>query len=120
MTSTKSLSHNLTQVQTLVRKALASSAKVLFLPEASDYIASSPKEGLSLCQDTTFIRGVQQEARDNKLPICVGVHEPTSDGKKVKNMLLWVDEKGDITQRYQKLHMFDYTPEGGQPMKESE
>lgn len=93
---------------------------MLFLPEASDYIASSPKEGLSLCQDTTFIRGVQQEARDNKLPICVGVHEPTSDGKKVKNMLLWVDEKGDITQRYQKLHMFDYTPEGGQPMKESE
>jgi len=120
MTSTNSLAHNLTQVQTLVRKALASSVKVLFLPEAADYIAGSPDEGRSLAKDRSFIEGVQKEARDNKISINVGVHEPTSDGKKVKNMLLWIDEKGEITQRYQKLHMFDYVPEGGQPMKESE
>lgn len=120
MTSTNSLAHNLSQVRTLVRKALASSAKVLFLPEAADYIASSPEEGRSLARDTSFIEGVRQQARENKIFINVGVHEPAAGGKKLKNMLFWIDDRGEITQRYQKLHMFDYVPEKGQAMKESE
>jgi len=37
----------------------------------------------------------------------------------VKNTLIWIDEKGTITQRYQKLHLFDVEIEGGPVLKES-
>jgi predicted amidohydrolase len=37
----------------------------------------------------------------------------------MKNTLLWIDEHGKITQRYQKLHLFDLEIPGGPVMKES-
>ena len=55
----------------------------------------------------------------NKLPINVGIHEPAEGGKRVKNSLIWIDEKGEITQRYQKLHLFDVDIKGGPVLKES-
>ncbi len=49
----------------------------------------------------------------------MGIHEPAQEGEKVKNTLIWIDEKGDITQRYQKLHLFDVEIERGPVLKES-
>ncbi|KAJ9643157.1 uncharacterized protein PV06_05567 [Exophiala oligosperma] len=123
--STASMMHNLAQCQRLVHRAVEAGAKALFLPEASDYIASSPAESLSLCQDVTkslFVRGLQQAARENRLPINVGIHEPTEPpSKKIKNTLIWIDKEGDIVHRYQKLHLFDIDlrPDGPR-MKESD
>ena len=37
----------------------------------------------------------------------------------MKNTLLWIDEQGQIVQRYQKLHLFDVDIEGGPVLKES-
>ncbi|EAA59864.1 hypothetical protein AN3656.2 [Aspergillus nidulans FGSC A4] len=77
----------------------------LFLPEAADYIGSSPAETISLArpvQESEFVLGLQSEARDNNLHINVGIHEPAANGR-VKNTLIWIDDKGYITQRYQKL-----------------
>jgi len=53
------------------------------------------------------------------MPINVGIHEPAEGGKKVKNTLVWIDETGDIVQRYQKLHLFDVDIKGGPSLKES-
>lgn len=68
-----------------------------------------------------FLLGLQEDAKKHKLPISVGVHEPSDDpnSKRIKNTLLWIDEKGEIAQRYQKLHLFDLEIEGGPVMKES-
>ncbi|KAI5293409.1 Carbon-nitrogen hydrolase, partial [Ascosphaera acerosa] len=122
------------------------SAAAAFLPEASDYIASSAEETISLVrsvQDSPFVLGLQQEARRCGLPISVGVHEPATttaavatapaqaqaqaqareappeSAKKVKNTLIWIDERGDITQRYQKIHLFDVSIEGAPVLQES-
>ena len=37
----------------------------------------------------------------------------------MKNVLLWIDGNGEITQKYQKLHLFDVEIEGGPVLKES-
>lgn len=94
----------------------------MFLPEASDYIAPSPAETVSLAKAVThseFVLGLQADARKYQLPINVGIHEPTQGGDKVKNTLIWIDEKGEITQRYQKLHLFDVEIKDGPILRES-
>lgn len=88
------------------------SQQALFLPEASDYIGSSQQETISLCvpaNKSEFVLGLQEDARKYSLPISVGIHEPSDDptSKRIKNTLIWIDEKGVIANRYQKIHMFD-------------
>ncbi|TKX23913.1 carbon-nitrogen hydrolase-like protein 3 [Elsinoe australis] len=123
--STASMSHNLAQCRTVIQKAVAAGAKTLFLPEASDYIGSSPDESRSLCKPVSsspFVLGLQDEARRHRLPINVGIHEPSNDPKKLRNTLVHISEEGKITQRYQKLHLFDLdlSDSGGPKMKESD
>lgn len=116
------MTHNLTQCRHLIQKASDAGAKALFLPEASDYIGSNAPETISLCKpvnESEFVLGIQDEARNHRLPVNVGVHEPTTDGKKVRNTLLWIDENGKISQRYQKLHLFDVEIKDGPILKES-
>ncbi|KAI9827566.1 MAG: Carbon-nitrogen hydrolase [Thelocarpon impressellum] len=120
--STASMSHNLQQCQTLVRLALSYGAKVLFLPEASDYMACSASETVALVKavdESLFVRGLQDEARRSRLAINVGIHEPAAGGERVKNTTIWIDGDGEISQRYQKLHLFDVAIKDGPNLQES-
>ena len=95
--------------------------QVLFLPEATDYIASSAEESVALAttvEDSEFVRGLQNEARNARLAINVGIHEKASNSK-VHNSLIWIDENGDITQKYRKVHLFDVDIKGGATIMES-
>lgn len=65
------------------------------------------------------MKGLQHEALQARLPINVGIHEPATGGKRVKNTLIWIDEGGVITQRYQKLHLFDVEIKDGPVLRES-
>lgn len=92
-----SMAENLKQAQELCQKAHKAGAAALFLPEAADYLTTSG--GLKLCksvQDSEFVLGLQESAKQYSLPISVGIHEPTDDGKKVKNTLIWITSDGEI------------------------
>jgi predicted amidohydrolase len=94
----------------------------LFLPEASDYIGGSAAETVSLAaplSQSLFVNGLRAAARAHGIAICVGIHEPSDDGTKVKNCLLWISDSGDISQKYQKIHLFDVDLEDGPRLKES-
>ncbi|GAM87755.1 hypothetical protein ANO11243_057820 [Dothideomycetidae sp. 11243] len=122
--STASLAHNLAQCKVAVQKAVAAGAKILFLPEASDYIATSPSESLSLCQSTTtspFVLGLQSLASQHSLAINVGVHEPSPSPKHLYNTLLHISPQGSIVATYRKLHLFDVdlSSTNGPVLKES-
>ena len=54
---------------------------MLFLPEASDYIADNPEETKLLAEPihrNVFLSGLRDEARERRLWISVGIHEPVS------------------------------------------
>jgi hypothetical protein len=40
--------------------------------------------------------------------------------EKIRNTCIWIDEEGEIVQRYQKLHLFDMDNENGPTARESE
>ncbi|KAK6361861.1 Carbon-nitrogen hydrolase [Orbilia blumenaviensis] len=116
-----SLARNLESCRNIITKTVAAGAKILFLPEASDYIPISASESLKLVkpiETSEFVLGLQESAKEHKLPICVGVHEP-AEGEKVKNTCIYIDEEGVIQQRYQKLHMFDVELASGVVLTES-
>lgn len=70
-------------------------------------------------QQSEFVLGLRREAKNAKFSINVGIHEPAQGGIKVKNTLIWIDEHGEIVQRYQKIHLFDVEIKDGPTLKES-
>lgn len=95
--------------------------QVLFLPEASDYIASSSEESLKLARSTDredFVLALQNAAKRESIHINVGIHEMATEDR-LKNSLVWINDKGIITKSYQKIHLFDVDIEGGPILKES-
>ncbi|KAJ5707037.1 hypothetical protein N7488_006838 [Penicillium malachiteum] len=119
--ATASITSNLAQCETLIQKAVKAGAKVLFLPEASDYIASSTDESLALARSpgqTNFVSALQEAAKLQKIHINVGIHEVASE-QRLKNSLIWIDDKGVITQNYHKIHLFDVDIKDGPVLKES-
>ncbi|RDW66196.1 carbon-nitrogen hydrolase-2 [Coleophoma cylindrospora] len=106
------MSHNLALCKILVKKAVDAGAKALFLPEATDYIASNPQESIALAQpmeSSPFLLGLKEAARDSSLAINVGIHVPAKSGK-IYNRSCWIDQTGTIKPGYiyDKVHVFDY------------
>ncbi|KAF3937985.1 Formamidase [Dactylella cylindrospora] len=120
--ATSSLTQNLLSCRRLIAKTLTAGAKILFLPEASDYLPISASESLKLVkpiESNEFVLGLQESAKEHRLPICVGIHEPAEGGKRVKNTCVYIDEDGIVRNRYQKVHLFDVDIEGGPVLMES-
>ena len=88
--------------------------QALFLPEASDYIASSAAESISLAKSvekSEFVLGLQKEAVSAKLPLSVGIHEPAESGKKLKNAVATIKHNGVVI--HDNLELKKETPGGG-------
>lgn len=106
---------------------------MIFFPEASDYIASSPSESLSLARpesSSPFVQGLQSAAKQHDLHVNVGIHVPvpvplaeqqqqpppsttttaTAAPTKLLNRTIWILPTGaiDPSRTYDKLHLFDF------------
>ncbi|KAG5663842.1 hypothetical protein KAF25_006427 [Fusarium avenaceum] len=117
--STASIKGNLDQCVKLVASAARGQAKVLFLPEAADYIAPDGKASLELAEPqatSTFVKGLRDAAREHGVAIHVGIHHRDEadvgkeQSKRIRNRTVYITADGDIDDEttYNKLHAFDH------------
>ncbi|GME76742.1 hypothetical protein B5S28_g3806 [[Candida] boidinii] len=125
--SSANLAENAIKVINLINKASNLGCKILFLPEASDYIAKNSEHSKQIAEsinESKFLKPIQKQLKylnsiGKSLFISVGIHEPSLNSDRVKNILLYLNENGEIEQKYQKLHLFDVDIKNGPILKES-
>ncbi|KAI8099935.1 carbon-nitrogen hydrolase [Halteromyces radiatus] len=108
----------------LMKKAAQQGAKMLFLPEASDFISETKEQAYSLTESidqSSFIQGLRKAAQIERIWVSVGIHEKcTSDPQRIYNTHVVIDDQGQITSKYQKIHLFDVDIKGGPRLMESD
>ncbi|GMM44958.1 putative hydrolase [Pichia kluyveri] len=122
--STNDLLANGLKVASLIRKAANDNIKLIFFPEASDYIASSTEESIAIAKpinSSPFIKPIIDTLKElQSIDVVVGVHVPSiSNPNKTINTLLYFNKFGEITEKYEKLHLFDVDIPNGPILKES-
>lgn len=130
--SSSCLSRNLQIVKSLISKAVDQNVQVIFFPEATDYIARNAIHSQELAvKSPGFVKELRAEIRElcdrksKKIDVAIGVHLPpteyevASGEQRVKNVLLYINHRGEVVQSYQKLHLFDVDVPNGPVMKES-
>ncbi|CCH46862.1 Nitrilase [Wickerhamomyces ciferrii] len=128
LNSSSSLIENGQTVVKLISKAVELGIKILFLPEASDYLAKNASHSKKLVKsidESPFVLEIQKKLQDLHskgifININVGIHEPSPNSDRTQNTSIWFNEKGEITQRYQKIHLFDVDVANGPILRESE
>ncbi|KAK7867648.1 hypothetical protein R5R35_001301 [Gryllus longicercus] len=109
MTSRNNKSENLKTCTNLIEKASLKGAKMVFLPEACDYIGESRTETLQLAEPLNgpLVNQYQTLAKEFNVWISLGgIHERVSD-EKVRNAHVIINSGGEIVAVYHKTHLFD-------------
>ncbi|SCZ90270.1 BZ3500_MvSof-1268-A1-R1_Chr1-3g01883 [Microbotryum saponariae] len=144
--SLPSLTHNVALCRSVIRRAAQAGADLVWLPEASDFIASAADvPGLSRPLDqSVFIDGVkvsrkgvlhcysgypledvrrgisiQAQAKFSKVWVGVGVHESVKGEERCCNTNLLISPEGEVRAAYRKIHLFDVDIRGGTVILES-
>merc|ERR1712137_539114 len=124
MTATSDKNSNLQTIEKLIREASRNNAKMIFLPEACDYIAESHSQLLELAEDLKgpLIANYGQLARTYNIWISIGgFHNKCTSGNKIYNSHLIINSDGNICGQYDKTHLFDIElPEKKIKLKESD
>ncbi|EMG45404.1 NIT2 Deaminated glutathione amidase [Candida maltosa Xu316] len=119
--SSSNLSQNLRVVKKLLQKAQSSGSKILFLPEATDYISRNANHSIDLSRQVQdqFLSPLLSHIKSSNgsTYVSIGVHLPGEN--KVKNLHFLIDPKGEIVSQYQKVHLFDVDVPNGPILKES-
>ncbi|KAI5949803.1 NIT2 [Candida theae] len=121
--SSSNIKSNLRIVYKILNQAIENHARILFLPEATDYLSQNAAHSLELSQQvkSTFLAPLLNhiKALNQSTYVSIGIHLPNSSTTKVENVHLLIDPTGSIISRYQKLHLFDVDVPNGPILKES-
>lgn len=128
LTSSPNILSNLSVATSLIRRSAAAGARMVFLPEATDFIApgSSVASLTHSRENAQFVDDVRRCAKEARVWVSVGVHEPGGGGGeggealRCYNTQLVIDDEGSVQGRYRKTHLFDVDIKGGLRIKESD
>ncbi|XP_015608757.1 nitrilase and fragile histidine triad fusion protein NitFhit [Cephus cinctus] len=111
MTSTSDKNKNLETICSLVNEAKQRHASIAFFPEACDYLADNKSSIVEMAEplDGSTVTAYKKLACDNDMWLSFGgVHEKLgNDAERISNSHILINNKGDITQVYRKIHLFD-------------
>ncbi|KAJ2661777.1 Carbon-nitrogen hydrolase [Coemansia sp. RSA 1200] len=115
------LQKNLMTCVDLIGGAARRGAQMVFLPEASDFIAETRDLTTQLAQsvDGDFMKEIQQAAKDNGIWVSIGIHEQPSPSEMPYNTNAVVSSDGVLVSVYRKLHLFDVSVKDGPKLLES-
>ncbi|XP_075988894.1 ntrilase and fragile histidine triad fusion protein NitFhit isoform X2 [Anticarsia gemmatalis] len=126
MTSVADKQANMTVVSQLISDAAKEDVKMLFFPEACDYICDNKKDTLESAEPiiggATVAKYRELAAKHDVWLSMGGIHEKDPENSsKTYNTHIIIDNKGTIVQTYRKLHLFDVEiPERNIRLKESD
>ncbi|KRZ25351.1 Nitrilase and fragile histidine triad fusion protein NitFhit, partial [Trichinella pseudospiralis] len=121
--STEDKQHNWKQCENLIRLAKIKNAKMIFLPECFDYVATSKSKSIELAEkeNGVYIDQYRMLARELKVWLSLGgFHEKSDDSDvRVYNTHLIIDDHGNTVTKYRKVHLFDVDIPGDKSIRES-
>ncbi|XP_075234549.1 ntrilase and fragile histidine triad fusion protein NitFhit [Lycorma delicatula] len=123
LTATNNKSENFNICKNLIESATDAGAKVVFLPEACDYVAENRAEAIELSEPLTgdLVTNYRELAKQLEVWLSLGGIHERIDGGKVQNTHVIIDSNGDLVSVYRKLHLFDVDiPERNIRLKESD
>ncbi|KAI9473442.1 MAG: carbon-nitrogen hydrolase [Benjaminiella poitrasii] len=106
----------------LIQQAARLGAKMIFLPEASDFISHTRQEAFQLTTSidkSEFVLDLKDAAQKENIWISVGVHE-SAPTNKIYNSHIIIDNKGNLVNVYRKIHLFNVDIENGPRLMESD
>ncbi|KAG0332080.1 Carbon-nitrogen hydrolase [Podila horticola] len=121
----QSVATNLATCIGLMSQACKESAKMIFFPEASDFIANPSEEALALSHPVNgpdpgpFLTGLCAHAKQLGIWCSVGIHEKSSHLGKLYNTHVLINNHGNIVESYRKIHLFDVNIANGPILMES-
>ncbi|OMJ08747.1 putative hydrolase nit2, partial [Smittium culicis] len=122
LTATNNVPANLETIISLISKGAEMGAKMVFFPEASDYIAENRDQGIVLAQQVKqdkFIEKVQQAAKEKHTWVSLGIHEKIENSDLPYNSNVVINSDGKIVSTYRKLHLFNINIPNGPQLLES-
>jgi len=123
MTVTSDLAANIKQANSLVEKARAEGASMVFLPEAADFIGESREQTSQMSQPVagSTVTAFREMAQMHNLWLSLGgMHIREREEEKTSNTHLLVNSDGEIVATYAKTHLFDACVPGKFSLKESD
>ncbi|KAJ2393436.1 Carbon-nitrogen hydrolase, partial [Coemansia sp. RSA 2603] len=105
----------------LISSAAARGARMVFLPESSDFIAdAATAPTLAQPLDGAFMTGICEAAKQHGVWVSVGVHEHQGAADTLPyNTNAVVSSTGVLVAAYRKLHLFDVHVQGASKLQES-
>lgn len=105
-----------------VKQAATGGAAMLFTPEMSGLLDSDRSRAAASVrseEEDVCLRAVRQAAREHGLWVHLGSLALKGPSERFFNRGFVIDEKGDIRDRYDKMHLFDVDLETGESWRES-
>ncbi|OLY81236.1 Nitrilase-like protein [Smittium mucronatum] len=124
LTATNNIKANLDVCVSLIKKGSQLGAKMVFFPEASDYIAENKAEGFVLGRAAAagghdFLGGIKSAAEAYGIWVSVGIHELVDGVELPFNSNVVISSSGNIVSTYRKLHLFNVDIPNGPRLLES-